>query len=113
VVGQWNELIAFFLVPNTKNQMVLQFASQSLLELVTKFWNTIRPDDSLRLRNFVLNYLGYNVDSLSDFVVNALSRTVARITRLRWFSNQENDLQSMLLPFLEVGSSSSSSGLIV
>lgn len=65
-------------------------ASQSLIILVTQFWNNFSSEQKLELRHYILNFLGQRGVGMDGDVLRFLSKLFCRITKLGWFDSTEH-----------------------
>lgn len=76
-----------YILDNSNSQYARLVASNSLIELITKHWNSFTVSQRIDIRNYVLTYIGNYGPSLSDFLVLSLVKLVCRITKLGWFDD--------------------------
>ena len=91
-----------FILDNSTQAYAQVVASTSLETLITQYWNNFTLEQKIELRNYVLNYLATHAHILQDFVVNAISKLICRITKLGWFDSPEHrEITEEITKFLE------------
>lgn len=78
------------LLEKTTNVSALVFASNSLLTLLTNFFPRFTPQQTVDMRTYLLNYLAQRVNEVPGFVLDALVKTLVRLTKLAWEMDQQH-----------------------
>jgi exportin-7 len=79
-----------YILDNSSQLYAQIIASQSLLDIVTQFWNNFTLEQKVELRNYILNYLANHAGTLQMFVINKLAVLLCRVTKLGWFDSPEH-----------------------
>ena len=79
-----------FILDHSTQPYAQLLASSSLESLLTQFWNNFDHDQTLEIRNYILNFLANNAHNLQDYVMGSIAKLACRITKLGWFDNIEH-----------------------
>lgn len=77
------------LIERSSSPYAQLLGAQTLVKIVGKQNNNLTLEQRLEVRNYALNYLA-NRQNLAPFVVNALTKLFAKITKLIWFDTKES-----------------------
>jgi len=75
---------ARMLLDQSNNTYALLLAGQSLNTLLTNFFHTFTIEQTIEIRNYLLNYLANSCGRRPNFVLLPVLKTCARITKLGW-----------------------------
>lgn len=90
------------LLDHSKDPYALLLAGASLLRLVGTYWNSFSPEQTLNIRNYLLNYLAAWCDKVPSFVLSSLMQVLMRISKLGWNANPAHrDICSQISKFLD------------
>ena len=86
---------------NSRNEYALLLASSGLLKLVTMYHATMGVEDTVAMKNYLLNYLATQCQSLPRFVLTPLIQCLVRVVKLGWRVDQRfSDVLSDVGKFL-------------
>lgn len=77
------------LIERSSSPYAQLLGAQTLVKIVGKQNSNLSVEQRLEVRNYALNYLA-NRQSLAPFVVQALTKLFAKITKLIWFDTKES-----------------------
>ena len=73
---------------NSRNEFALLLAASGLLKLVTMYHATMGVEDTVAMKNYLLNYLATQCQQLPRFVLTPLIQCLVRVVKLGWRVDQ-------------------------
>merc|ERR1719317_1454392 len=93
------------LLTHSKEGQALMLAATSMHKLLTKFWVQYSLQETLEIRQFVLNWLSQQHSSVPPYVLSKMKTLPGRIAKLGWNNqdsiNQHRQILPELLKFLK------------
>ncbi|KAK8801931.1 hypothetical protein WA158_006326 [Blastocystis sp. Blastoise] len=92
---------ADYIIQNSKNMYALYITASSLTTSLTNMWNNYDNDQKNQIRALIVNFLDNCGTILPDYVVNACSKVIGRITKLMWNDDpSQRDINSQFQQFM-------------
>lgn len=75
---------------NSQSPFALVAASSTIKELIPRYWNKFSADDTIEIRNYLLNYLHSNYMQVQSTISTNMILLVCSITKKGWLADQRH-----------------------
>jgi exportin-7 len=78
------------ILENSRSPYALLLATQSMLTLMTRFWNQFLPNQTAELSAYLLSFLGNRCNELPEYVRKSATQVLARVTKFGFLGHQHH-----------------------